>query len=189
MRMPLPLMTRSWETFIRIESPSVLDQAPAGDPTYLALRGVEEEAPVLLRQLRQMAIHLQDLRRLGAIGWYCFLVHAYDIVPTTPDDRSHYIHLRFSVPETPHREEDVPAMLPPTWLMTRKKDLSQEIAGVDTKHLLGQSLGAWLHLGFQSEWLLTFLVDHPPDTEPLQLVRHVRQFLHFFANMAQMKVA
>jgi hypothetical protein len=74
-----------------------------------------------------------------------------------------------------------------SWVLTRQVELSRSIAGVDPKVLDVDR--AWAELGKQSEWFLNFIECLDKKADGYQLVRHVRSFLHFFANMSQMRVA
>jgi len=179
-----------WETFLPIEpyAPSKKDAAPACDLAWMMAKGIEAESPALLVQLRDEVLPL--VKRLSPyLEWFSFLVHdRASGVPTTEDDKRCYIHLRCKLRKF-RRREVVPHMrlLGEPWLMTRQVELSRSIAGVDPKVLDVDR--AWAELGKQSEWFLNFIECMDKKADGYQLVRHVRQFLHFFANMAQMRVA
>lgn len=181
-----------WETFLPVADPSKLDLAPAADAAWLMSKGCEPEAPALLVQLRDQVLPL--VRKLESpysyLEWFSFLVHDHASgVPTTADDKRCYIHLRLKLRKFKRREviPSMPRLLSDPWQMTRKVDLSREIAGVDSKVLDVDE--AWSQLGKQSAWLLSFIEAQDPKADGLQLVRHVRQFLHYWANMAQIRVA
>jgi hypothetical protein len=78
-------------------------------------------------------------------------------------------------------------MMSKSWVLTRQVELSRSIAGVDPKVLDVDR--AWAELGKQSEWFLNFIECLDKKADGYQLVRHVRQYLHFYSNMAQMRVA
>lgn len=173
----------TWETFLPVVDPSKQDLAPAADAAWCLQKGIEPEAPALLVQLRDEVLPLiRRLEREHDLSWYSFLIHAYDIVPTAPDDKRAFIHLRLRADDD--RDNFV---LPPAWLWTRKVELSHEIAGVDTSVLDVDE--AWRIIGDQSAWLLDFIEAHHSGTDPLTLTKHVKQFLHFWANQCQMRVA
>lgn len=189
-----PKFASMFETFLPVAEPIKGDLAPEGDPTYLAARGVEPEAPAILRQIRDDVLPL--VRRLEAYGleWYSFLIHSYQSgVPTTPEDPKAYIHLRLSFKLYQDGMTDPAHLkphLPERWLMTRKIELSREIAGVYPATLVDDDIErAWWMIGEQSVWLLSLIEQHKADADGLALTRHVRQFLHYFANATQMKVA
>ena len=100
-------------------------------------------------------------------------------VPTTEDDSSEYVHLRLAL------RSGVELTPPPGWLMTRRTSLPDTIPGVDCA-LIGAER-AWRLIGDQSAWLLD-LVEALGLANDVATVRNVRQFLHYFANMAQMTV-
>jgi hypothetical protein len=181
--------SKIWETFLPIATWHTADLAPAADTAWLLSKGCEAASPALLVQLRDEV--LPTVRRLAPyIEWFSFLVHdRASGVPTTEDDKRCYIHLRLKL-RTFRRREVIPAIsrfLSDPWQFTRKVDLSREIAGVDPKVLDVDR--AWAELGKQSEWLLNFIEACDENADGLQLVRLVRQFLHFAANQTQMRVA
>jgi len=183
------LAPKIWETFLPIATWHTADLAPAADTAWLLSKGCEATSPALLVQLRDEV--LPTVRRLAPyIEWFSFLVHdRASGVPTTEDDKRCYIHLRLKL-RTFRQHEVIPAIsrfLSDPWKFTRKVDLSREIAGVDPKVLDVDR--AWAELGKQSEWLLNFIEACDENADGLQLVRLVRQFLHFWANMTQMRVA
>jgi len=185
---PVP---KIWETFLPIEpyASSKKDAAPACDLAWMMAKGIEAESPALLVQLRDEVLPL--VKRLSPyLEWYSFLVHDYASgVPTTADDKRCFIHLRFKMRKFRRREvvPHVPFMMSKSWVLTRQVELSRSIAGVDPKVLDVDR--AWAELGKQSEWFLNFIECMDKRADGYQLVRHVRQYLHFFANMAQMRVA
>lgn len=184
-----PALDRAWETFLRIPNPLVADEAPAADDAHLTARGIDPASPVVLKLLRDHVLPLvRSMESNGMIDWYAFLIHdSASGVPAPTTDKSLYIHLRFSA--TPEAAEfDFTTMSHP-WEMTHRQALSDRIAGVDAAALGGDIAIAWQILGEQSAWLLRLVELHSDGVDGLQLVRHARQFLHFFANMAQMRVA
>jgi hypothetical protein len=187
---------RTWETFLRIVDPSKQDLAPIADAAWCTAKGIEPEAPELLLQLRDEVLPL--VRRLEkgtpALTWFSFLVHNRESgVPTTPEDHGAYIHLRMMFKRGEAPDFDLTRVIPPAWAMTHKCELSSEIAGFDLKalSLIGNEGvdRVWYLIGAQSKMFLSLIENHRPDTDGLTLTKHVRQFLHFFANMAQMRVA
>ncbi len=177
-------MSETWETFLRVESLTLHDEAPPLDDQWMAQRGIDATSPAVLRHLRDDVLPL--VGKLTAEGWlhqFSFLVHAYPLVPTLPEDTSSYIHLRLSFYRSTHIEEF--AKRAPKWRMTRPWDRG-EIAGVDSEAL--DINARWNMISWQSEWLLRLIAEHK-DADLGTLVKHVRQYLHFFANMAQMRVA
>lgn len=132
------------------------------------------------------------VRRLEAadvIEWYSFLIHDGTCgVPTTPDDKALYIHLRLSLSPVA-KDTDLAAALQAPWEMTRPAPLSREIAGFDASAFDDGDLDPmWWMIGEQSALMLKFVEHHSPSTDAAQLLKHIRQFLHFFANMSQMRI-
>ena len=153
---------------------------PELDPAWLAARGIDPGAPFVLQCLRDEVLPLvRRLEREGALAWYSFLVHGYASgVPTVPDDRRNFVHLRFVA------RSGVAPQLPAGWLFTRQQALSTEIAGIRTSALADVE-AVWRLIGAQSEWVLALIEQHK-DADVLDLLRNTRQFLHFFVNMTQM---
>ena len=186
-----PPTPKIWETFLPLAPAASLKDAvaPVCDATWLMAKGIEAESPALLLQLRDEVLPLVKL--LGSyVEWYSFLVHNHASgVPTAADDTRAYIHLRIKLRKS-HRREIVPSMrliLSAPWKFTRQVELSRAIAGVDARVIDVDR--AWEELGKQSAWLLEFIDACDKNADGYQLVRHVRQFLHYFANMTQMRVA
>lgn len=182
----VPLSAKIWETFLRVEPLDRLaDEAPPLDDAWMVARGIDPIAPAVLRHLRDDVIPLVTGLLEEDIYEFSFLVHAYPLVPTTEDDRSLYIHLRFKFLDHVEDDEEIVRALPSVWRMTRRFE-EGEIAGVDSSVLGRQE--RWGILARQSEWMLDFIGAHKEEDLGV-LVKHVRQYLHFFANMAQMRVA
>jgi hypothetical protein len=178
------ITTNIWETFLPVSRGATSDLAPAADAAWLASKGIEAQSPMILRQLRLEVLPL--VRRLEAVTsglrWYSFLIHdGASGVPTAPDDKSIYVHLRLAFLTA--ADIDLPA----EWLMTRRTELSREIAGVDTSAL--DIDAAWEFLGAQSALLLRLIELHGDKADDLAVLKHVKQFWHYFANMVQMRVA
>ncbi|MFA6601197.1 MAG: hypothetical protein WC352_04695 [Candidatus Omnitrophota bacterium] len=162
-------------------------KCPAPDrafETFIKINPGDDCLQVLGQKVKPL---IEELTLTKKIGWYCFLVHDRNSgVPTAPDDDSSYWHLRLEL--APQIEpEALASSLPSYCLMTRKIFFGDEIGGID-KNLLknGNVMDAWRILGEQSEWMLRMLDIHTGEGLPLR--RQVAQFLHYFANMAQMHV-
>lgn len=187
-----PPASKIWDVFMRIPDSSTSDQAPVADEGWLAARGAYASAPVVLKLLQlevaPLLQRLEDDREIEFVWDAFFLVHAYGSgVPTTPADRGVYIHLRIYFVEA-HRS--ISHLVSDKWVMhTPVPEESEEIAGIDCKLLREGSVDAIRYtLRLQSSWLLTLLGDYRDDVDPILLLGQVRQCLHFFANMCQIKV-
>jgi len=168
--MNMPDLDRIWETFIQIPSPSLLG--------------------IYVQMIRkQLAPLILDLQQRGFIDWYCFLIHDRNSgVPTTENDLHAYFHLRFAL-----REEVSPSSflssLSVCCTMTRKARVEavQSILGIDSGLLKNRDIRqAWRIIGEQSEWVLKMLDIYREDADPYPT--QIVQFLHFFANMTQVRV-
>ncbi len=163
--MNCPAPDRAFETFIKINE---------GDD---CLRVLQQKVKPLI----------EELIRAQKIRWYCFLVHDRSCgVPTTPDDVANYWHLRMEA--APQADPD-PLMvsLPDFCVMTQRLYFGEGIGGIDNSLLKeGRIMEVWRIIGEQSEWMLRMLDIHSGEGMPLK--RQVGQFLHYFANMAQMEV-
>lgn len=176
---------KNWETFLRVQNLTLTDEPPALDEAWMIPRGVDPLSPAVLKHLRDdVAPLVTELLEVGALDGYHFLVHAFPLVPTTAEDTAPYIHLRLEFAEDENAEELL-SELPAGWRFSRCWEKG-EIAGVDGNTL---DVGSrWDLLQRQSEWLLDLVLSHK-DVDLGTLVKHTRQYLHFFANMTQMKVA
>jgi len=188
----------AWETFLPIAKSLRLDEAPTADSMFLASRGIDADAPIVIAHLRRDVLPLIRALEQGAIIWYAFLIHDRNSgVPTTADDDRAFIHLRLKFEHDPLNNWDLAEFLtdghwlrqPSPWVLTRRCELSTDMAGVDCHALRGKSEHAWQLLGAQSEWVLDLIEAHVPDADNYTMLKHCRQFLHFFANMLQMRVA
>jgi hypothetical protein len=173
------MTTTAWETFLRIDRQATSDNPPVADAEWLRSKAIEPGAPIVLGHLRRDVLpFVRELEREGTLEWYSFLVHGYRSgVPTTPEDASSYVHLRF-------RSSGAQHLTPPGWLWTRNCELG-EIAGlsaIDTAQ-------AWRLIGEQSKLFLDFLAQYGPEVDDLVVLKELRQFMHFFANMSQMVVS
>lgn len=184
--------SRIWDAFLCIPDANTSDLAPVADEGWLASKGAYASAPVVLKLLQLEVVplirRLDDEAALYMAGDCYFLVHAYGSgVPTTPDDRSAYIHLRLYFREA-HRS--ISHLLSDKWVMhTSVLDESEEIAGIDRKLLKTGSVDSIrAALRNQSYWLLELLEAYRDDADPVLLLGQVRQNLHFFANMCQIKI-
>ncbi len=171
-----------WETFLKIEPNP--DLAPEMDATWCLSRGIDPDAPVVIKLLRDEVLPLVTRLEKNGLSWYSFLTHNRDSgVPTTADDKNAYIHLRLDFAYS--AKSPVSLELGPLWTMTREVEQPKEIAGISCDALLIDQ--AWDLIGEQSQWLLFLIQSHQSDSIP-QLVIHIRQYLHFFANMCQIRV-
>lgn len=162
---------------------------PAPDHVFETFIKFDPEEDCLKPLREKVKPLIEELTRTQKIRWYCFLIHGRNSgVPTTPDDDAPYWHLRLEV--APHAGADqIMRSLPSYCVMTRKTCLGSPIGGVDNNLLKeGRTIEAWRIIGEQSEWMLRMLDIHTDTGEGLPFRRQVAQFLHYFANMAQMQV-
>ncbi len=168
--MKKPDLDRMWETFVKV-----------------SLEDVQSHKHFQTLRLDLVPIISQLMER-GLIDWFCFLLHDRNSgVPTAADDPSLYLHLRFSVRENVDPRAII-ASLPEHFIMTRQieRNRVESIAGIDKSLLKQQQIvDAWRVIGEQSEWLLDMLQIYREDVAvpPEQ----VAQFLHFFANMTNIR--
>lgn len=176
-------MTTYWNAFLPIGSALKSDE-PGLDPAWAAAMGVDPEALSVLRLVRREVLPLmRDLEKpAGTLRSFSFLVHdRASGVPCPPEDSSPYIHLRLEFydldvkPSRPWRLADVRRRLPEPWVyVARVKPSKEEIRVQEV-------------LAEQSAWYLR-LVERFAAMTDLELLRHVGQTLHYYANMAQMMV-
>lgn len=166
------MKSKVWDTFLLVPDQLRSDKAPALDAEWLLARGVGPEATLVLALLRDEVTPLvHNLQQ--HLAWYMFLIHDYSSgVPNKSDDKHSYVHLRlvFKKPCVP--------VLPDKWQMTYARPEAADTNGVYPRLI-----------GYQSECMLR-IIEHLQDvTEELALIKQMRQILHYFSNMAQMKIA
>ena len=168
-----PALKHTWETFLRVADPSTADPAPDADPAFLVSRGIEVEAPIVLRHMRRDVLPLvRRLERWFGLEWFCFLVHDLESgVPTSTEGR--YIHLRLSFRELKSRRQ-VLQMLPAPWVMTRKF-VAGEIGGTDSKII--DVRDAWRFIGRQSDLYLD-LIEPPREGRRQLRSAQAREAVH-----------
>ena len=170
--MEKPNLERMWETFIKL-------------PANLTF---EVHFDIIRKQIHPL---VSKLKNDGIINWYCFLVHGKDSgVPTTPEDTNLYYHIRFGLIE----DIDLTPLLPNFCVMTRKLDSSfvrnisigQDLM-YDTQLMKDESIEeVWRMIGEQSEWVIKLLNSFKDSINvPYP---YVGQFLHYYANMTQLRV-
>lgn len=173
--MEKPDLNRMWETFIRI---GLANQVPVARVIHMIRFNVY---PMI-----------SDLRDKKIIDWHFFLIHNWRTgVPTTPDDKNLYFHIRFTVNKDIEvkNEKDVDNLLPNYCVMTRKiKRKRVENIHMSKTEDMDKSLfrnekieEAWKIMGEQSEWVMNMLNIHKKEVEVP--VKHIGQFLHYYFNM------
>lgn len=169
--MRTPDLNRLLETFIRIGTESTHDQH--------------------FRTLRtKVAPLVHDLRSRNLVGWFSFLVHNHDSgVPTTPDDASAYLHLRFErLPGVDHNT--VVAALPDYCVLTQAGPPVDERSLQPADHtafIAPEVATGWGLFGASSEWVLDFACAHRDDRSVPSV--NLRQFLHYFGNQLLVPLA
>ncbi len=155
-------LENTWEAFLPIDS---------SRPVRIVLFGLlKHEVAPLIRELKSVGL-----------TWFSLLIHDRESgVPTTADDLGEYIHLRLAF----MRAESIE--LPPAWMFVRRGVFGSPV-GARAAFIRGGADAAWELLGRQSQWFLDLVesIDAPDDHATADLVA---QFLHYFANMAQMNV-
>lgn len=129
---------------------------------------------------------LSGLENDKIINWYSFLVHDRNHgVPAPENDNNPYFHLRFAL----IKDVDPKEFIPDYCVFTRKIEVAwiNAISGLDTYLLKNDEIEeAWRIIGEQSEVIFKMLNIFKEDINIL--IQSVFQFLHFFANMTQVKV-
>jgi hypothetical protein len=124
------------------------------------------------------------------IDWYSFLIHDRKSgVPTTPNDKNLYFHIRVSLKHKV-KSDDFKNALPDYCVMTRPAPLdSTKSIGInettifDISSLKNEQIEeVWRIIGEQSEWFLNALLTHK-DNKKIPFW-HILAFLHYFDNMA-----
>jgi hypothetical protein len=152
----------AWEAFLPLE-------AEGSDWARALFLCTKDEVAPLVRRLRG-----------DGLQWFSFLVHVFGtgLVPTTPDDKTPYLHLRLVFDHARDVE------LPPRWIWLRRTTFGDPVPAT---WLRGGAPQAWALIARQAEWLVE-LVESLSDEDGKGCLR-VAQFLHYAANMTQIAVA
>ena len=170
-----PNLDRMWETFIKLSNEDI----PLGNH---------------IEKMRSLISPLVSrLKDSGLIDWYCLLIHDYGSgVPTTPDDKSLYLHLRIAFTRDASNDE-VKHLLPKDCVLTRKCIMQyvENITGIHKSLLKNEDIAeAWRIAGEQAEWMFNMIsifktnVDIYPEIFPGQ----IGQFLHYYHNALQVTI-
>lgn len=175
-------ISRVWRTFLKIDSSLLKDKAPVADALWLAQQGMNESSPIIVELLREHVLPLFQRQHVLAL-W--FFVHNRESgVPTTEDDKGTYldITLEFHVPQG--------LELGAPFVMTRPDKFSEQCAGWDLKALnpAGIQIVRILH-NMQARMLLQFIASFNKDADTMTILKHMRQYLHYLANVTQMRIA
>ena len=164
-KMEKPNLNRMWNTWVQI--------CPWPNLTYKRIQDTIRH---------RIYPTFTGLKNDGTINWYHFLIHPY------PEDTANaYFHIRFSVTEDIANPNDL--NLPDYCVSTDKLNPQnlRKIAGIDESLLINEDIAeAWRIIGEQSEWFLEMLSIHKEDVDIAP--QQIKQFLHFYANMAQLQV-
>lgn len=175
--------SKVWETFLPISVAH--DVPPDAEDGWLISKGIDPIAPAMLRQVRSEVLpYVRRLEQKHRLKWFSFFLHdRASGVPTMEDDRRLFVHLRLRFPRP------ISLGAAPGWCLNRPCELSPEIAGVDKAMLVDGNIDrAWQLIGDESALFLKLIEAYKPDVDNLALLKQVRQFLHYFANMSQMRV-
>ena len=179
------MRSKDWSTFLPIPEDKTSDQANALDPGWLEARGVYGGSPTVLRLLRDEVLPLiRYLERERGLSSFHFLVHdRMSGVPTDEKDKGSYVHLRLLFKKSIglHLEKF------PHFVMTHAIMDPRPTAGGVDGGLLKNAEMAWRLIDMQSAWVLAFIEAHQWKDDG-DIVRQMRQYLHYFANMTQMKL-
>ncbi len=175
--------SKVWRTFLRITPDATRSEVPAADPAWLMSKGIEMGAPAVLELVRK---HLFPWLRANAshLRAYWFLVHDRDSgVPTTADDKNAYLDITLVFYDMAARPE-----LPPAFVLTQADALSGA-AGWDTNVLVAGIDSVHRLLFQQTQLLEAFVMSFKEGTDTFAMLKHLRQFYHYFANHSQMRIA
>lgn len=176
--------SRVWRTFLKIDSSLLKDKAPVADALWLAQQGMNESSPIVVELLRE---HVWPLVLVNHPTQIWFFVHNRESgVPTTEDDKSAYLDITLVFPIARGLKLDAP------FVMTRPDKLSEQCAGWDLKQLkvrgMEIELVHRLH-DTQARMLLQFIASFKKDADTMTILKHLRQYMHYLANVTQMRIA
>lgn len=179
--------SRVWRTFLKIDSSMLADKAPVADPLWLAQQGMNESSPIVLELLRERVLPLYRHHQPERI-W--FFVHNRESgVPTTEDDKGAYLDITL-VFDKPRDLASRIVNIDAPFVMTRPDKLSEQCAGWDLTKLNSRKIGIVYALhNMQAQMLLEFIASFNKDADTMTLLKHLRQYMHYLANVTQMRIA
>lgn len=168
----MPSRSAVYNTYLPVGASIKSDKPPDADIAWLTSRGIAEEALTVLGLVRRVVLPLvRDLERRKILKSYSFLVHDRTSgVPCPAEDVSSYIHLRLVVTQV-----DVKKFLPKGLIYTTRVRPSKDEARAHEV------------IDAQAAWYLR-LIEREKNLSDVDLLGVVRQNLHYFANMAQMRI-
>ena len=169
--------SRVWNAYLPIGSAKVstVDKVEEVTGEWLAARGCTESALAVLRAIRYEVLPLVARWPAGLTS-YSILVHdRMSGVPCSPEDSRAFIHLRltFKGKERVSRLQKI--FRDTSWCFFTPVFPTE---AEDKVHLMLDAQSAW-YVG---------LMDANRKLGDLELLQLIRQHLHYFANMAQMRV-
>lgn len=127
----------------------------------------------LRSQIDPLILHLEKEQ---LIEWYFFLIHNRKSggIPTSPNDRNLYYHLRFRLRDKVSCERLLKATeeilgFTPLWRTTNKPAISGRIEKAKLKNEEFEE--AWKIMGEQSEWILHMIRAHNRSIDRLPCFR------------------
>lgn len=172
-----------WNAYLPIGSASVstADKVEEVTSDWLAARGCTESALRVLRALRTEVLPVvRSLTRKSFLSakepaQFSILVHDRSSgVPCPPEDHRAYLHLRLAF-ESKVTDKHVRGLLSKNWCyLTPVKPSTAELKVHES-------------LDQQCAWYMSLLVANEKLSD-LELLQLIRQHLHYFANMAQMRI-
>jgi hypothetical protein len=175
--------SRVWRTFLKIDN-AILGDAPPIDALLLKSMGCEESTPIVIDLLRQHVLPMLRGAQRRYIQHYWFLVHNRESgVPTVESDKSIYLDITIVFGD--------PCVFLPgdPFVMTRPHELGDACAGWDTKKLHHGIESVYGLLDAQARLVVQFLESFRKDTDDLTVLRHMRQYMHYFSNATQMRIS
>jgi hypothetical protein len=165
--MLLPDLNSIWETFVEIGPPECF-----GDGAHITV-------------LRDHIIPtLSTLRSEGTIRWYGFHIHGYlSGVPTNPDDRNGYWHVRFE--SRVAGPEEILRSLPHGFTNTRPVPRQSliEVGGLSVGILATNDVRVqWGIIGEITEFLVHLVSFYRADASPREIYEDLAQHIHFLCN-------
>lgn len=175
--------SKIWDSFLPIQA-NLNSDLVSLDHTWLLANGIHATAPKVLHLLSNEVLPL--VKKLHKqLDWFMFLIHDRDSgVPTQYPGE--YIHMRFVLKKSGRLD------LPLRWVMTKSMKSAADVDGPYPRLI-----------ATQSEWVLRLIEALNSDDfvgseggqkkhvrgDLFSNVKQVKQFLHYFANMTQMRVA
>lgn len=190
-RIPKRLVDRAlvWKAYLPIVSHR--DVISKEDIEWFAARGIVEKqlrgARAVMRLVRgDIVLLVRELQEKHHLDAFSFLIHDHvGGVPTRFRKRA-YIDLTLYFA----KKVGVRKLFSSAWKFVGPGGMTEEVAGIDSALFIEKKVQTGIDLiNAQCEWYLQLVESFGPEASDMDVLKQVGQYLHFFANMSQLRVS